>query len=134
MIERRATKQGRQDGWLFCRRNGTRGKLSDYNDLFKEILGEVKEQRDGLIPEAREVDDFSLWRSGRQGSTTETSNKNVDIQVIELINRWSCKEAAKGAEPGLLMHQVYMSVKHAVPAMLLYSGAIDKVIRWGVFC
>ena len=124
VIDRRATKQGRRDGWLFCRRNGTRGKLSDYDDLFKEILGEVKEQGDGLIPDATEVDDFSLWRSGRRGSTTETSNKNVDIQVIELVNRWRSKEAAKGAEPGLPMRQVYMSVKHAVPAMLLYSGAL----------
>ncbi len=35
----------------------------------------------------------------------------VDTKVIKLVNHWRKKEAAKGSEPGLPMHQVYTQVK-----------------------
>jgi hypothetical protein len=101
VIDRRVNKQHQRQGWMFRRRDGTKGKLSDYDPLFRDLIGEVKETTTGLISEATQVDDFSLWRSGRRGSTTETTNKG-----------------------GLPMRQVYTAIKHAVPAMLEYSGAL----------
>ena len=37
------------------------------------------------------------------------------------MGRWRSREAAKGAEPGLPMRQVYTQVKSAVNAMLLFA-------------
>ena len=121
VIDRQVSKQHQCTGWLFWHSDKTKGKISDYDSLFKDLIGEVKEMTEGLIPDVTQVEDFSLWRSPRQGSIT---NKKVNIQIIELINRWRKKEAAKGAEPGLPMRQVYTAIKHAVPAMLEYLGVL----------
>jgi hypothetical protein len=40
----------------------------------------------------------------------ETTNHNVDIKVIKLINWWRKKEAVRGLEVGLPMRQVYTQV------------------------
>jgi hypothetical protein len=70
-----------------------------------------------------DLEDFSLWRSGRRGSTTEAGNQKISSHVIDLMGRWRQKEAAKGTQPGLPMRQVYTQVKSSFPAMLLYSEA-----------
>ena len=41
----------------------------------------------------------------------ENTNQDVLEKVIELVNRWRKKEAAKGSEPGLPMRQVYTQVR-----------------------
>ncbi len=54
----------------------------------------------------------------------ETKNQDVLEKVIELINCWCKKEAAKGSEAGLPMRQVYMQVKSTLPVMLKFSKAL----------
>jgi hypothetical protein len=54
----------------------------------------------------------------------ETTNQDVSEKVIELVNRWRKKEAAKGSEPGLLMRQVYTQVRSTLPTMLKFSKAL----------
>ena len=68
-----------------------------------------------------ELEDFSLWMSGRRGATTEAGNQKVNGHVIDLMGRWRQKEATKRSQPGLPMRQVYTQVKSSFPAMLLYS-------------
>jgi hypothetical protein len=77
-----------------------------------------------LFPTVVEASDFSLWRSPRRGAVLETTNHGVDTQVIELINRWRKKEAARGSEPGLPMRQVYTQVRNTLPTMLEFSRAL----------
>ncbi len=70
----------------------------------------MREEDQKLVPSAVEMSDFSLWRSLRRGAVLETTTHKVDVQVIELINRWRKKEAARGSEAGLPMRQVYTQV------------------------
>jgi hypothetical protein len=72
-----------------------------------------------------DTEDFSLWRSPRRGAVLETpTNQDVSEKVIELINRWRSKEAARGSVAGLPMRQVYTQVKSTVPTMLVFSKAL----------
>jgi hypothetical protein len=48
----------------------------------------------------------------------------VDVKVIELINRWHMKEAARGLEEGLPMRQVYTQVKSTLPTMMEFLRAL----------
>ena len=47
----------------------------------------------------------------------ETTTNRLDVQVIELINRWCMKEAARGSKAGLPVRQVYTQVRIALPTM-----------------
>ena len=76
------------------------------------------------MPEVVDTEDFSLWRSPRRGAVLETTNQDVSKKVIELINRWRSKEAARGSVAGLPMQQVYTQVKSTVPTMLAFSKAL----------
>jgi hypothetical protein len=76
------------------------------------------------VASAIEPDDFSLWRSPRRGAVLETTQQGVDSKVMELINRWRTKEAAKGSMPNLPMRQVYTKVKSTLPTMMQYSRAL----------
>ena len=67
------------------------------------------------------IKDCSLRRSLRRGATTKFEINNVDSITIKLINRWRKKEAARDAEAGLSMRQVYTQVSRAVKAALRFS-------------
>jgi hypothetical protein len=54
----------------------------------------------------------------------ETTNNNVDVKVIELINRWHKKEVERGLEAGLPMRQVYTQVRSTLPYMMEFSRAL----------
>ena len=47
---------------------------------------------------------FSLRRSMRRGPILATVDRASNV-IINLMNRWRKKEGAKGAAPGLSMHQ-----------------------------
>ena len=87
-------------------------------------MDQARKRHPRLLPEAVETEDFSLWRSPRRGAVLETTNQDVSKKVIELINRWRKKEAAKGLEAGLAMRQVYTQVRSTLPTMLKFSKAL----------
>jgi hypothetical protein len=120
----RVNLQGRETGWLFQNRRGARVKFGRYDTLFRALIDQAQERHPRLIPETVETEDFSLWRSPRRGVVLETTNQDVSEKVIELINRWRKKEAAKGSEAGLAMRQVYTQVRSTLPTMLKYSKAL----------
>ena len=60
----------------------------------------------------------------QRGAVLETTHRGVDSKVMELINRWRSKEAAKGSVPNLPMRQVYTEVRSTLPTMLQYSRAL----------
>ena len=121
---RRVALQGKTTGWLFEEKPGKRAKFGKYQDYFRSLIERVREEDPKLLPSAIETTDFSLWRSLRRGAGLETTNHRVDVQVIELINRWRKKEAARGSEAGLPMRQVYTQVRSALPTMKEFSHAL----------
>ncbi len=124
VLHRRVNLHSRDTGWLFQDRRGTRLKFGCYDSLFRTLVDQARERYPRLVPEAIKTGDFSLWRSPRRGAVLETTNQDVSEKVIDLINRWRKKEAAKGSEAGLAMRQVYTQVRSTLPAMLKFSKAL----------
>ncbi len=58
----------------------------------------------------------------------ETTNQDTLEKVMDLINQWRKKEAAKGSEPGLPMRQVYTQVKSTLPTMLKFFKALMRQV------
>ena len=123
-LHRRVNLQGRREGWLFQCKRGVRLKFGKYDPTFRALVDAARQEEEGLLPEAVETGDFSLWRSPRRGAVLETTNQDVSEKIIELINRWRKKEAAKGSVAGLPMRQVYTQVRSTLPAMLKFSQAL----------
>ena len=124
LLHRRVNHQSRTKGWLFANSDGTRARFGNFDETFRRLISLAREKSPGVLPAAVDINDFSLWRSPRRGAVLETTNQDVSEKVIELVNRWRKKEAAKGSEPGLPMRQVYTQVRSAVPIMKLYSKAL----------
>jgi hypothetical protein len=124
VLHRRVNLQDRESGWLFQDRQGARLKFGKYDPLYRALVDQARERHPRLLPEAVETEDFSLWRSPRRGAVLETTNQDAFEKVIELINRWRKKEAAKGSEAGLAMRQVYTQVRSTMPTMLKFSMAL----------
>ena len=122
-VRRRVEVEGKRVGWFFANDKGKRRKMSYYEPLLTEQLHEVKARYAEAIGSSTEVEDFSLWRSGRSGATTAATNNNVPQQVIETMGRWRKREQAKGTEAGLPMRQVYLRVQHAVPTLLQFASS-----------
>ena len=123
-LHRRVNLQGRTDGWFFQRSGGKRARFGDYDDTFRELIQKARERYPRVLPAAVELHDFSLWRSPRRGATLEPTNQDVSEKIIELVNRWRKREAARGTEPGLPMRQVYTQARSAVPIMKAFSKAL----------
>ncbi len=121
---RRVRLQGRSKGWLFEATPGKRAKFGWYQEYFRTLIDLASEQEHRLLPGSVSTNDLSLWRSPRRGAVLETTNNNVDVKVIELINRWHKKEAARGSEAGLPMRQVYTQVRSTLPTMMEFSRVL----------
>ena len=124
IVYRRVKLEGREKGWLFESQPDTRAKFGYYNPLFRSLIGKARDKNNMSVLGVVEGMDFSLWRSPRRGAVFKTTNHGVDSKVIELINCWRKKEAAKGSEPGLPTRQVYMQVWNTLPVMLEFSRAL----------
>jgi hypothetical protein len=101
---------GVEEGPLFVNEAGKQARLSDYNSGFQMFITQARERHPKVFSSKVEVEDYNLRRSLRRGSTTQAHNNGVLASTIELNNRWRKKEAAKGAELGLAMRQVYRSL------------------------
>jgi hypothetical protein len=124
IMYRRVWLQGRSNGWLFEQKPGKPAKFGTYQDYFRTLIDLTRQQDPWLLPSSVETTDFSLWRLLRRGAVLETTNHNVDIKVIKLINRWCKKEAARGLEAGLPMRQVYTQVRSTLPTMKEFSRVL----------
>jgi hypothetical protein len=124
IMRRRVQCQYRTKGWLFETKTGARAKFGKYDPTFRSLVTLARATNSRLVVSAIEPDDFSLWRSPRRGAVLETTQQGVDSKVMELINRWRSKEAAKGSTPNLPMRQVYTEVKSTLPTMMQYSRAL----------
>ena len=108
-------------GYLCARSDEIRVSLRNYDDLFQTYMERTMNRFPSRFSKGVEIKDYSLRRSMRRGLTTTVSNNRVDTVTIELINRWRKREAARGAEAGLPMRQVYTQVSNALDALVRYS-------------
>lgn len=122
-LRRKVLDEGRSTGWFFSDSSGKRRKMAYYDVLLSEQLSVAQEKYPREIGETTDIDEFSLWRSGRRGATTAARNAKVDEGTITLMGRWRKRENARGTEPGLPMSQAYTEVKLAVPAMLNFASS-----------
>ena len=110
--------QSRSNGWLLEQKPGKPAKFGTYQDYFRTLIDLARQQDPRLLPSSVETTHFSLLRSLRRGAVLETTNHNVDIKVIKLINWWHKKEAGRGSEVGLPMRQVYTQVRSTLPVFV----------------
>ena len=122
LMLRRVSIQGRRNGWFFQQGTGRKARISDYDPDFLYYMGLLHERSPELFSVGTLLELFSLRRSMRRGAILATMDRVSDI-IIHLMNRWRKKEGAKGAEPGLSMHQTYTQMRSMVPKMRLYSEA-----------
>ena len=111
-------------GWLFESQPYVQAKFSCYDALFRSSIAKARDKSFRLVPMVVEGKDFSLWWPLRQKAVVETTHQGVNIQVIELVNRWRKKETAKGSELGLPMRQVYKQVQNTLHTMLKFSRVL----------
>ena len=110
-----------EEGPLFVDKNGKRAKMRDFNADFQQFVSIAMERSPHAFSNKAEVEDFNLRRSMRRGSTTQSLNNKTPPDIVNTMNRWRKREAARGAEPGLEMQQVYTQALSAVEATLVYS-------------
>ena len=123
LVHRRVRLEGRKTGFLFQRSDKSRASMGDYNEVFRGYLERTRNRYPSRFTNTIKIEDFSLRRSPRRGSTTHASNNMVDPVAIELINRWRKMEAARGALPGLAMRQVYTQLSGVLDSLLRYAGS-----------
>ena len=112
----------RVTGPLFAKANGKKAAISDYDTTFRSYLGKVRLAKGDLyFHKGARIEDYSLRRSLRRGSTSHATNQSVPPQVIDEINRWRKKEAARGGAGTFHLRQVYTTVIQTLPARLKYS-------------
>ena len=85
-LHRRVNLLSQDLGWLFQDWWGVRSKFRKINPLFRDLIDQARERHPRLLPEAVDTEDFSLWRSPRQGLVLETINQDAAEKVIETIN------------------------------------------------
>jgi hypothetical protein len=109
----RVANQKRTGGPLFKSSIGSIREILDLDTHLVELLDKVRAFYPTLIPKKSETSEYSLWRSGCRGATTEAMNLGIDRDTLDLLG--CC------TEPGLAMRQVYMQVRHVVGRMLVWE-------------
>ena len=101
-LNRRVNRERRQLGWYFMKTDERKARLSDYEKLFKGYLTRIKKERHEIISEKINTEsDTCLWRPGRKVLVSEVSNQSLDEVAIDMNNRWSKRERAKGMDPSM---------------------------------
>ena len=121
LLKTRVNEEECSVGPLFADDTGKKASLRRYDGDFRDLLSKLRLRSPHLFAEGVNIEDYSLRRSLRRGSTTEAQNNKVPSTTIDLINRWRRREKAKGAEPGLSMCQVYTETASALTTILAYS-------------
>ena len=121
-VRRRVEQERWETGWFFANAKGQKQRMAYYDVFLTEHMNSMAVAYPDVIGRTTDLEQYSLWRSGRRGATTAARNNGVDEGVITLMGRWRKAEQSKGTKPGLPMSQVYTEVKQSVPAMLKFAS------------
>lgn len=108
-------------GPLFRTSKGKRATIGDLDLKFRGLLREVQTNYPNLIGDDVDLNNYSMHRSGRRGSTAEAQNSEIPSWVIEANNRWRKHFRSKGLTPGMSMLERYTEAKASVPALVKFS-------------
>ena len=112
-------------GPTFSQNNGEVARAVDYESLVFEALEAIQVRRPDLIEaEINVTETFGVSRSFCRGATTAAKNGGASSAVIDMNNRWSTVEAAKGTKPTFRMRDLYTDVKQALPTLLAFLKAL----------
>ena len=120
-------KAGRTGGCLFGEADGSKAKLTDFEELFcttlEECAGSPANATSKLIPDTCNVrEEFGLWRSLRRGVTAHTINQRVDPMLIHQINRWRMEMNNQAGSAVLL--DICAELEALLPTALRHSLAL----------
>ena len=113
-----------KSGWGFVKIDGSKMSFQEMNDLFTSCIESIQmeDSENRLKLENTDVrEEYSINRSCRRGSTTHAQNQGIPADIIQIQNRWSTSENAKGRRPKFNMLETYSEIRDMVPAMLRYS-------------
>jgi hypothetical protein len=66
-------------------------------------------------------EEYSSWRSFKQGATSQARNKQIPPDVIEVNNRWRQEERARGSTPHMALLERYADARAVVPLLTRFS-------------
>ena len=101
LLRRTAIVVGATRGPAFCDKDGFVWDSVTINEMLHEALESVYAEKRELFPfGVQTVEDirlkYGIYRSFRRGSDSRALSKNVSTLDIQVVNRWSKKERAKG--------------------------------------
>jgi hypothetical protein len=116
-------------GPVFRDENGDRVNAGYYA---AEILGMIEEIQQSWVegeerlvdPDINVYEEYGMSRSFRRGSASRAADAKVDVETIELFNRWRKSEQAKGRRAHLKMSAHYSDVRLLLDRFLVYSRAL----------
>ena len=117
------TRRQEEEGLAFVDKKGRRARISDFDDTFRAYVKKAHACKSKEFPSVIDLEQYSLWRSLRRGSTATAANNEVSEQVLNRIFRWRKENNSRGGDPmaGLSMREVYTAVRSSIDAALLYS-------------
>jgi hypothetical protein len=99
-------------GPLFRDKSGSKIRAVDFEPLFFDCLEQIQNLKPELIPPTDDVsEEYGIYHSFRQGSTSEVTNKGIPPEVIDANNRWRNFYKAGASRPTLSMRKHYSYVR-----------------------
>ena len=93
--------------------------------IFHEVLEEVSNRNKKVIDKDVVIEeDYSTYRSLRQGSNTQASNKGVLELEIANDNRWMNNYRTPGSSLTTSMVKNYSHISILLPTLFRYSQAL----------
>ena len=121
---------GRVSGPAFCDEAGVVLTSRDMNESLYDILGDLLGEHPSLfladVKTRSEVEEkYNVYRSFRRGSDSQAMAMNVKDYDIDVVNRWTKKEAAGTGRPshGKMKHH-YADINILLPNFLRYTMAM----------
>lgn len=106
------TSMGRSAGFLLVSNEGIPLRCRDFEEGFVDKLMEVRDGRPDLFEPGLDVSTaYGVSRSCRRGFVTESINKGIPKEVVEMICRWEKVKRSKGRAPALGMYAHYTEAR-----------------------
>jgi hypothetical protein len=109
--------------------NGALFDTKAIDDCLHEVLKEIFEERQDLFPKhIKSTEDvqtfYHAYRTFRRTSTSRATNQGVQRTDVDIVNRWTRVERARGRKFSALMAEHYTDVLMTPEAYLRYTEAM----------
>jgi hypothetical protein len=115
-------RQIRFHGPAFCDDLGDLAMMSDYEEIFYDILHEIQDQRLDLIGPDIDIEQmYGFFCSFHQGATTRAREQGVSEVEFDLINCWQKVERELGMKASLAIRDHHTEVVRLKSSWLRFS-------------